>query len=153
MSTRVATQATDTRAPGDIDARGPQFGAAITTALLAVTLLLGPRWGLIPLALQAVVFALGALGGMKRQPYGWLFRTVVAPRLGPATKWEPPAPPRFAQAVGLGFALIGLGGGLAGLAPLFYGAVAAAFVAALLNAAFGFCLGCEIYVRAARLRS
>jgi hypothetical protein len=132
-----------------IDVRGPRFGAWITTVVLAVVLLTGSGW---LLAVQAVVFAVGAFAGLRHAPYGLLFRTLVAPRLGPATETEDEAPPRFAQLVGFGFALVGTVGYLAG-APL-VGAVATglALVAALLNAAVGFCLGCELYLLARRAR-
>jgi hypothetical protein len=127
-----------------IDVRGPRFAAAVTSAVLAAVLLLGTGTaGLVLLGLQALVFALGAGG---RSPYGEVFRTVVRPRLGPATRTEDPRPPRFAQTVGLVFALVGLVGALSGLAWLFFVAVACALVAALLNAATGFCLGCELYL-------
>jgi hypothetical protein len=132
-----------------IDVRGPRFGAWITTVVLAVVLLTGSGW---LLAVQAVVFAVGAFAGLRYAPYGVLFRVLVAPRLGPATEREDEAPPRFAQLVGFGFALVGTLGYLAG-APLL-GAVATglALVAALLNAAAGFCLGCELYLLVRRAR-
>ncbi|SCX46175.1 protein of unknown function [Klenkia marina] len=132
-----------------VDVRGPRFGAWITTVVLAVVLLTGSGW---LLAVQAVVFAVGAFAGLRYAPYGVLFRVLVAPRLGPATEREDEAPPRFAQLVGFGLALVGTLGYLAG-APL-VGAVATglALVAALLNAAAGFCLGCELYLLARRAR-
>jgi hypothetical protein len=127
-----------------IDVRGPRFGAAVTTVVLAVVLLVGPSTaGVVLLALQALAFALGAVG---RSPYGWVFGRVVRPRLSPPTETEDPRPPRFAQTVGLVFALVGLVGALAGSAVVFPVAVAFALAAAFLNAAFGFCLGCETYL-------
>lgn len=141
---------TSTRRP--VDARGPRFGAAMTTAVLALTLLTVPsRVSLVLLAAQTVVFALGALVGVHAQPYGVLFRRVVRPRLGAPTRFEDPAPPRFAQAVGLGFALVGLTGLLTGATVVAYVAVAFALGAAFLNAAFDFCLGCEMYLLGRRL--
>ena len=130
-----------------IDVRGPRFSAWITAVVLAVALVLGS--GAL-VALQAVVFAVGAFAGLRYAPYGVLFRTVVAPRLGPVRDREPEAPPRFAQLVGLLFAVVGAAGYLLG-APVL-GAVATGFalVAALLNAATGFCLGCELYLIARR---
>jgi hypothetical protein len=132
-----------------IDPRGPRFGAALTAVVLAVVLLTGS--GLL-LALQAVVFALGAVD-ITRQPYGVLYRRLVRPRLAPPGELEAAAPPQFAQAVGLGFALVGTAGYLGGVPAL--GAVATGFAlaAAFLNAAFGFCLGCEVYLLARRLTS
>jgi hypothetical protein len=126
-----------------VDVRGPRFGAWVTTVVLAVALLTGAGW---LVAAQAVVFGIGAFAGLRFAPYGLLFRTLVAPRLGPVREREPAAPPRFAQLVGLAFAVVGAAGYLLG-APLL-GAVATglALVAALLNAATGFCLGCELYL-------
>ena len=98
------------------------------------------------MTVQTVVFALGALVGLHAQPYGVLFRRVVRPRLGAPTEFEDPAPPRFAQSVGLVFALVGLAGLLTGATALAYVAVAFALGAAFLNAAFNFCLGCEMYL-------
>jgi hypothetical protein len=131
----------------EIDVRGPRFAAWVTAAVLALALLLGS--GAL-VAVQAAVFAVGAGAGLRYAPYGVLFRVLVAPRLGPVREREPEAPLRFAQFVGLLFALVGAAGYLAG-APV-VGAVATGFalVAALLNAATGFCLGCELYLIARR---
>ena len=86
-----------------------------------------------------------ALRGPRRHPYGKLFATLVAPRLGPVTEREPAQPLRFAQFIGLLFAIAGVTGFAFG-APLI-GVIAAAFAltAAFLNAAFGICLGCQVY--------
>ena len=126
-----------------VDVRAPRFAAWVTTAVLAVALLTGAGW---LVAAQAGVFAVGAIGGLRRAPYGVFFRRFVAPRLGPVREREPEAPVRFAQLVGLCFAVAGATGYLLG-APLL-GAVATglALVAALLNAATGFCLGCELHL-------
>jgi hypothetical protein len=130
-----------------VDVRGPRFAAAITAGVLAVALVLGS--GAL-VAAQAVVFAVGAFAGLRYAPYALLFRLFVAPRLGPVREREPEAPPRFAQVVGLLFAVVGAAGYLLG-APV-VGAVATglALVAALLNAVTGFCLGCEMYLIARR---
>ena len=126
-----------------VDVRGPRFAAGATAVVLAVALVTGSGW---LVAVQAVVFAVGALAGLRYSPYGVLFRLLVAPRLGPVREREPETPPRFAQLVGLIFAVVGAVGYLLG-APVL-GAVATGFdlVAALLNAATGFCLGCELFL-------
>src|SRR3954453_10007580 len=131
----------------EIDVRGPRFVAWLTSVVLAASLLTAS--GEL-LAVQAVVFAVGAFAGLRYAPYGVLFRLLVAPRLGPVLEREPEAPPRFAQFVGLVFATVGALGYLLS-APLL-GAVATGFalVAALLNAATGFCLGCGMYLLIAR---
>ncbi|GGO29221.1 membrane protein [Microbispora rosea subsp. aerata] len=129
-----------------IDPRGPRFGAVVTTVVLAIVLVTRNPW---LLAAQAVVFALGAANA---SPYGLIFRRFVRPRLGPPAEMEDAAPPRFAQAVGLVFAVAGLIGFAAGITALALGATAAALLAAFLNAAFGFCLGCEMYLLIRRLQ-
>lgn len=129
-----------------IDPRGPRFGAAITSAVLAAALVLGPGPGLPLLVVQTVAFAAGALLGLRYQPYGWVFRRFVRPRLAPPAGLEDERPPRFAQAVGLGFAVVALAGALLGSGILFSVAVGFALVAALLNAVFDLCLGCELYL-------
>jgi zinc transporter ZupT len=63
---------------------------------------------------------------------------------------ETEAPPRFAQLVGLLFAVVGAAGYLLGAPVLGAVATGLALVAALLNAATGFCLGCELYLIARR---
>lgn len=126
-----------------IDPRGQRFGAGITAVVLAVALLTGNAW---LLAAQAAVFGVGALAGVSATPYARLYARAVRPRLGPPAEYEDARPPRFAQAVGLLFAVIGLAALLAGWTVLGYIAVGAALAAAILNAAFGFCLGCEIYL-------
>ncbi|MCA0295401.1 MAG: DUF4395 domain-containing protein [Actinobacteria bacterium] len=134
-----------------IDPRGPRFGAAVTSVVLAATLLTGPALGLVLLALQTGAFAAGALLGLRYQPYGWFFRRFVRPRLGAPDDLEDERPPRFAQAVGLGFAVLGILGIVFAVPVLFYVAVGVALVAALLNAVFDFCLGCEVYLLGQRL--
>ncbi len=136
-----------------VDPRGPRFGAAITTVVLALALvLMGTTAGTVLVAWQTVVFALGALVGLQAQPYGIVFRRLVRPRLSPPAEMEDAAPPRFAQAVGLIFMVVALVALLAGATPVATVAVALALAAAFLNAAFNFCLGCEMYLMWARLR-
>jgi hypothetical protein len=127
----------------EIDPRGPRFSALITTVVLAVVLITGSVW---LLAAQAVVFAVGSVFGLRYSPYGVLFRWLIRPRLGPPGELEPEAPPRFAQTVGLVFAAAGVAGYAAALTWLGAAATAAALAAAFLNAVFGFCLGCEMYL-------
>lgn len=149
--TTVSTSSTAPRTsrPAGIDPRGPRFGAAITTGVLSAALVLASP---VLLALQVLVFAIGALAGPARQPYGLLFRHLVRPRLSPPPHLEDPAAPRFAQACGLAFGLVGLLGFAIGATWLALAAIGLALAAAFLNAAFDFCIGCEIYLRAQRLR-
>lgn len=144
-ATTAATHGVDAR-PG-IDPRGPQFAAALTSVVLLAVLLLAPGpVATALLAAQAALFAIGASRGVQHTPYSWLFRTLVRPRLGALAELEDPAPPRFAQAVGLGFAVVGLVALLLGADLVGLVAVGFALAAALLNAVFRFCLGCEMYL-------
>lgn len=142
----VITRTGPVRRP-TIDPRGPRFGAVLTSIVLAAVLLCIPSAvATILLTWQVLVFALGALVGPSAQPYGVAYRRFVRPRLDPPRQLEDAAPPRFAQSVGLAFALVGLLGLLVGLPGLAYVAVGMALAAAFLNAAFDFCLGCEMYL-------
>ncbi len=130
-----------------IDPRGPQLAAGVTAVVLVAALATSPGWvGVALLGLQAALFAAGVVRGVQHTPVAWVFRTLVRPRLAAPDHLEDPVPPRFAQAVGLIFAVVGLAGFVTGLDVVGYVAVALALVAALLNAVFRFCLGCEIYL-------
>ena len=146
MTTTASTGVAGTRATAGIDPRGPQFTAGVTAAVLVVILLLPTTVATLLTGVQAVLFAIGAGLGVQRTPLAWVFSTVVRPRLAPPADLEDPAPPRFAQAVGLGFAVVGLVGFLAGADLVGEIAVGFALLAALLNAVFRFCLGCEMYL-------
>lgn len=126
-----------------VDPRGPRFSAVLTTAVIAVVLITG-WWPL--LAVQTVIFALGAFAGLKYAPYGLVYRYLVAPRLAKTSEREDAAPLRFAQAVGFVFALVGTVGYATGLTTLGIVATAFALFAAFINAAFNYCLGCEMYL-------
>ena len=152
MSTTIHAGASPRVSPGLIDPRGPQVAAGLTSVVLAAVLLLAPHpAGVALLAAQAVLFAVGAGLGVQRTPYAWFFRRLVRPRLGAPAELEDPAPPRFAQAVGLAFAATGLVALLAGVTIVGQVAVGLALVAALLNAVFAFCLGCELYLLGRRV--
>ena len=134
-----------------IDPRGPQLTAAITAVVLVVILLVPPTAALVLTAIQAVLFGLGATRGVQRTPHAALFKRFVRPRLSAPDELEDPAPPRFAQAVGLAFTTIALIGYATGATLLGQVAIGLALVAALLNAVFRFCLGCEMYLLIKRL--
>ena len=148
MSTLSPTRSTATTTQtSQVDPRGQRFAAAVTVVVLAAVLLLAPGpIGIGLLAVQTLVFAIGAGLGVQRTPHALAFRTLIRPRIGAPTELEDAAPPRFAQAVGLAFAVVALGGFLAGAPVVGLVATGFALAAALLNAAFGFCLGCEMYL-------
>ncbi|GAA1801768.1 DUF4395 domain-containing protein [Agromyces neolithicus] len=144
-----------TGTPG-IDPRGPRFGAGITAALLLATVVLGVGgasaaafWLLVILT---ALFAWGAFAGIRRHPYGLLFARLVRPRLAPPAELEDPRPPTFAQGVGFAVGLAGVLLGAFGVASAVPIAAGIAFFAAFLNAAFGFCLGCQMYLLLVRAR-
>ena len=146
---------TNTGAPAHVDMRGTRFAAWVTTVVIVATLLVSAVSAVgaaVILGLQAVVFAIGAWRGPRQHPYGLIFRRVVAPRIGPVTEREPVPPLKFAQLVGFVFAVVGVVGFAAGVAALGLIATALALVAAFLNAAFGICLGCQLYPLAVRVR-
>lgn len=148
--------------PAGIDPRGPRFAATITSVLLLVatflaligssptasTVAIGTRI-VDPAFILTVIIALLFLWSVvapSSAPWGVLFRTAVRPRLAPPSELEDPRPPRFAQGVGLFVVAVGLVLHLIGVPWALPIALAAAFVAAFLNAAFGLCLGCQLYL-------
>ncbi len=135
-----------------VDPRGQRFAAWLTAVVFVAVLVAAPSaltTGL--LVAQALVFLTGVALGPARTPYAWLFRTFVRPRIGPPAETESALPPRFAQGVGLLFAVVALGGALAGATVVTLVAAGMALAAAFLNAAFGFCLGCEMYLLGLRV--
>jgi hypothetical protein len=138
-----------------VDVRGPRFVAWVTTAVLIATLIVGvvnPAAAAVILGLQSLVFAFGATKGPRQHPYGRVYATLIAPRLGPVTEREPVPPLKFAQLVGFVFAVVGTAGFAFGAPLLGVTATAFALFAAFLNAAFGICLGCQLYPLVAHLR-
>jgi hypothetical protein len=159
--------------PAGIDPRGPRFAATITAVLLLAATFLGligistarsfgassDTWAIVaaspgqraldPAFLLTVVIALLFVWSVlspATAPWGVVFRRFVRPRLAPPAELEDPRPPRFAQGVGLFVVTIGLVLHLLGVPWALPIATAAAFIAAFLNAAFSFCLGCQIYL-------
>ena len=133
-----------------IDARGPRFSATITTIVLATALVTHNVWVLVA---QGLVFLIGATRGPQFTPYGLFFKNIVKPRLKKEAPTEDVRPPKFAQSVGLIFALVGSLGAFLGADIVFIVATGFALAAAFLNAAFNYCLGCEMYLLLVRLKS
>jgi Domain of unknown function (DUF4395) len=146
---------TSAAASAMVDARGPRFAAWVTTVVIVATLIVATfslRAAAVVLAVQAVVFAIGAWRGPREHPYGLVFSRLVLPHLGPVTAREPVPPLKFAQLVGFVFAVAGVAGFAAGIQLLGLIATGFALVATFLNAAFGICLGCQIYPLVVRIR-
>ena len=158
----TTTTSTTTPTKG-IDPRSPRFGAGITAVLLLLVIGLGlaspaaatpaeraTQPAFILFALISALFAWGAFAGIRRHPYGAIFRRLVRPRLAAPNELEDPAPPTFAQGVGFVITLAGLVLQLAGVPLALVVAASAAFIAAFLNSVFAYCLGCQIYLLLAR---
>ena len=133
-----------------IDARGPRFSATVTALVLATALVTQNKWVLVA---QGLVFLIGATRGPQFTPYGLIFKNVIKPRLNKVAPTEDVRPPKFAQAVGFGFALVGTIGAFAGADIVFTVATGFALAAAFLNVAFNYCLGCEMYLLITRFTS
>lgn len=136
-------------APPPIDPRGPRFNQAVLAIALLGGFLLD--WRVI-VPVFAVVLLLGAALGPRYGPFLALYAKVIRPRLAPPRELEDPRPPRFASSVGvvfLGAASLAFLAGHAGI-----GWALALIVAALaaLSATTGICVGCELYLLAARRR-
>ena len=131
-----------------IDARGPRFGALLTTIILTAFL----ATDFLPLLFwQLLVFTLGAV--TANSPYNFIYRKLIQPRLSGDLPTEDVRPPQFAQLVGFIFAISATIAFLAGSHSLGVIIIGFALAAAFLNAAFNFCLGCEVYLLIARAKS
>jgi hypothetical protein len=122
----------------------------ITTTVLAIALITQNKWVLVA---QGLIFAIGAIRGPQHTPYGLIFKNLIKPRLAQPGPTEDVRPPKFAQSVGFIFALVGSIAAFAGADLIFTIATGFALGAAFLNAAFNYCLGCEMYLLLVRLTS
>ncbi|CAB4542558.1 MAG: DUF4395 family protein [Actinobacteria bacterium] len=141
----------------EIDPRGPRFGAIITSILLLTDVYLAWDLKTFPLAVSLLsvitaLFAIGAIFGNSKHPYGYLFKRLIRPLLQAPKELEDSRPPQFAQLIGLICAGIALAFGFLGEAYQLglIIAVSATFFASFLNAAFNYCLGCQIWLGLAR---
>ena len=133
-----------------IDARGPRYTAAISTIVLLAALVTESK---LIIGFQFAVFLSAVLFGLRRSIYGFIYRNLIKPRLSGPVPSENEAAPRFAQLVGALFAATALLGGVTGNTTVFLIATSFALGAAFLNAAFGFCLGCQFYLILLRAKS
>jgi hypothetical protein len=129
-----------------IDPRGPRFNAAVTSVVLIATLATHGIVQIVLAAIQTGLFAWGAFAGIQHTPVATVFKTVVRPRLGSPKELEDAAGPRFSQLVGFVFLVGALIAFVAGGTVVGEILTAFALIAALLNAVFNFCLGCELYL-------
>ena len=132
-----------------IDARGPRWSAGLTSIVLIIALITRSP---IVIIIQLIQFAIGAFAGPPKSPYAWLYKKFVQPRLPKTFDSEDVKPPQFAQFVGFIFALVATVGALTHTWLVFTVAASFALFAAFLNSAFGYCLGCKMYLLGVRLR-
>jgi hypothetical protein len=125
-----------------IDPRAQRLGAATsgTTLLLAAVL---NMWPIV--AATGILLALSAAMGTRWFPFARPWPLVRAwLRLGPS-ELEHELPPRFAQALGATFLVLGSGLLAAGVAPWGWLPVLAVIGLQALLAVTGFCLGCRLF--------
>jgi len=132
-----------------IDARGPRWSAGLTSIVLIIALITKSP---IVIAIQLVQFGISTFAGPPNSPYAWLYKRFVQPRLSKDFDSEDVRPVHFAQFVGFIFALLATVGAVSQTWTLFTIAAALALFAAFLNSAFGYCLGCKIYLLGVRFR-
>lgn len=99
-------------------------------------------WVLIPLAYG---FVARVLTGPTLSPLGLLATRVVTPLLPVEHRYTPGPPKRFAQGIGVAFSGGAAIAWLLGAPVVSYVLIVGLLVAATLEAAFGFCLGCVVY--------
>jgi len=135
-----------------IDVRGPRFGAAITSIVLASALLTQGRIGVALVVWQWAMFAIAAVAGLRYSVYGNLFRFIKRRfDLGPPPETEPEAGPRFAQACGLAVLTVALVALALDATVVAWGSVAVVLSLSLLLASTNVCIGCLLYGVISRL--
>ena len=129
-----------------IDVRGPRFGAAITSTVLATALLVQGTVGTVLVVWQWAMFAIAAVFGLRHSVYGNLFRAIKRRfDLGPPPATEPEAGPRFAQACGLAVLTVALVALALGAPVVAWVAVGTVLALSLLLASMDICIGCLLY--------
>jgi hypothetical protein len=134
------------------DVRGPRFGAAITSIVLASALLTQGRIGVALVVWQWTMFAIAAVAGLRFSVYGNLFRFIKRRfDLGPPPETEPEAGPRFAQACGLAVLTVALVALALDATVVAWASVAVVLSLSLLLASTNVCIGCLLYGVISRL--
>ena len=129
-----------------IDVRGPRFGAAITSTVLATALLVQGTVGTALVVWQWTMFAIAAVFGLRHSVYGNLFRFVKRRfDFGPPPATEPEAGPRFAQACGLAVLTVAIVATALGASTVAWVAVGVVLALSLLLATRDICIGCLLY--------
>jgi len=130
-----------------VDERGARLCALIVLFPLGVSLALGSPW---PALFLAGDFALRGFGGRRLSPLARLSRTLVT-SLGLSPRPTNAGPKAFAAKLGFGFSLTVALAFLVGNNTLAISAGAPFGLCAVLEGAFGFCVGCRMYQLSQRL--
>jgi len=129
--------------PNPVNEVAARVVAGGVVVLCALAMALDQPWLLVPLAYG---FWARVLSGPTLSPLGQLATRVVTPLLGVAPRPVAGPPKRFAQAIGVAFSsaavVLWFGAGEHAAAWVVVGLLA---VAALLESAFGLCLGCRAF--------
>lgn len=131
-----------------IDPRAPRFGAAITSVIALIGFADAfSGYGQVTVVSTSLLLVLfiWSVFFPASHPYKFLF-TLIRPKIGEPKELEDSRPPRFAQRVGLFFAVSGAIALLINSQVVTSIALAFIFIAAFLNAFFNFCLGCQMYL-------
>jgi hypothetical protein len=128
--------------PNPVNEVSARLVAGGVVLMCVLTIALGLRWATV---LIAYGFVARVLTGPTLSPLGQFVTRVVTPRLGLRERPVAGPPKRFAQGMGVAFSLTALvltGLGSWTAAEVFLGLLAGA---ALLESAFGICLGCKTF--------
>lgn len=129
--------------PDPVDEVSARLVAAGVVAMSLAAIVGDQPW---LIAVIAYGFVARVLTGPRLSPLGLLVTRVVRPRLPVAPRPVPGPPKRFAQGIGatvsVTAAVLALGLGLEGPAEVLLGVLV---VAATLEAAAGFCIGCRTF--------
>lgn len=135
------------RFPNPVNETSARLVAAGAVAQAVLFLVLREGWVLVPLTYG---FVARVLTGPTLSPLGQLVTRVITPRIPGDHRMVPGPPKRFAQGIGATCTLIASVAWLAGAPAVSYVFVGMIAVAATLESALGFCLGCVIFNRLMR---
>ena len=129
--------------PDPVNEVSARLVAGGVVAQCAVILATGSRWFLLPLAYG---FVARVLTGPTLSPLGQFVTRVVTPALALQPRPVPGPPKRFAQGIGatLSVSAVALAFGPGWVTPAL-GLVALIGVAATLESAAGYCIGCKLF--------
>ena len=133
--------------PNPVNETSARLVAAGVVAQGVAFLVFRQWWLLVPLAYG---FLARVLSGPRFSPLGQFVTRVVTPRLRVEHQFVAGPPKRFAQGMGLAFSGGALVAWAVGAHSVSYGLITCLLLAATLESAFAFCLGCVVFNRLMR---